>query len=145
MNALWNFLYSLFFLGLMAYAYVWLLGENLLVLDIPLLHLALLSLATFRLIRLFSYDHITDYLRSGLSRFGKGTFLGTAGQLLGCPWCTGVWFAFLAYVAYAVVPTIVIPLALILSISALASFLQLLANLIGWSAEEKKQRVNGSN
>lgn len=141
MNAVWNILYSLFFVGLMAYTYIWLSANGLLILDIPVFHLILLSLATFRLIRLFTYDHITDYLRNSFSQFGKHTFLGTAGQLLTCPWCTGVWFAFLLYVAYAAIPTIVIPLTLILSISALASFMQLLSNLIGWSAEEKKQRV----
>ncbi len=143
MNALWNILFSVFFLALVAYALIWLTATGQLVLFMPVFHLALLSLATFRLIRLFTYDHITAWLRDWLSAKDEGTFLGTAGRLLTCPWCTGVWFAFLAYLAYATAPLIAIPVALILSISAIASFLQLLANLVGWSAEVKKREAKG--
>lgn len=141
MNALWNILYSAFFLALVAYALIWLTATRELVLYIPLFHLVLLSLATFRLIRLFTYDHITDWLRNWLLSKEKGTFLGTAGRLIECPWCTGVWFAFLAYLGYAVFPLVTLPLAIILSISAIASFLQLLSNLVGWSAEVKKREA----
>ncbi|HWH16598.1 MAG TPA: DUF1360 domain-containing protein [Candidatus Paceibacterota bacterium] len=143
MNALWNILYSVFFLALVAYALIWLTATGQLVLFIPAFHIMLLSLATFRLIRLFTYDHITAWLRDWFSAKDEGTFLGTAGRLLTCPWCTGVWFAFLVYLAYAVAPLAMIPLAIILSISAIASFLQLLSNLVGWSAEAKKREAKG--
>ena len=141
MNAFWNTVFSLFFVALVAYTLVWLSGQGLLVVDIPVFHLALLSLATFRLVRLFSYDHITGFVRTWLGRYPEGTFLGTGGRLLGCPWCTGMWFAFLVYVGYATIPQVVLPIALILSIAAMGSLLQLFANLLGWSAEAKKQKA----
>jgi hypothetical protein len=143
MNALWNILFTAFFLALVAYALIWLTVTGQLVLFIPAFHLLLLSLATFRLIRLFSYDHITAWLRDWLSGKEEGTFLGTAGRLLTCPWCTGVWFAFLMYLAYATLPLVAVPVAIILSISAIASFFQLVSNLVGWSAEVKKREAKG--
>ena len=143
MHALWNIFFSLFFLVLIALSFAWLAGEGRLVADMPFLHILLLSLATFRLTRLFSYDHITAFLRDWLARYGEHTFLGTAGALLRCPWCTGVWFAFLAYVGYAAMPALVLPLALILAIAAIGSTLQIYANLIGWKAEAKKRDVLG--
>lgn len=141
MHAFWNFLFTVFFIALAAFSFFWLSGQGLLITDIPVFHLALLSFATFRLVRLFTYDHITDPIRSWLAQHHEGTFLGTGGHLLKCPWCTGMWFAFLAYVGYAAIPQIVLPIVLILSIAGLASLLQLLANLVGWTAEERKQRV----
>ncbi len=141
MHAFWNILFSLFFVALIGASFSWLSDNGLLVIDIPAFHLVLLSLATFRLVRLFSYDHITDFVRSWLDRYGDHTFLGTGARLLGCPWCTGMWFAFLAYVGYAAFPQVTLPLALILSIAGIASLLQLLANLIGWSAEGRKKSV----
>lgn len=141
MHAFWNLIFTVFFIALAAFSFSWLSGQGLLVADIPAFHLVLLSFATFRLVRLFTYDHIMEPVRSWLSRFQERTFLGTGAALLKCPWCTGMWFAFLAYVGYAAIPSVVLPIALILSIAGIASLFQLLANLIGWSAEEKKQRV----
>lgn len=141
MKALWNIIFSLFFLGLVALAYVYLSDRHLLTTDIPWSDLVLLSLATFRLVRLFTYDHITAFLREGVARARPGTFLGTVKDLLGCPWCTGVWFAFLAYVGYSLSRDMVMPLILILAIAALASFFQVFSNLVGWNAEDKKREV----
>jgi len=98
MKALWNIIFSLFFLGLVVLAYVYLSDRGLLTTDIPWSDLVLLALATFRLVRLFTYDHITAFLREWVANARPGTFLGTVKDLLGCPWCTGVWFGFVAYV-----------------------------------------------
>lgn len=138
MKALWNIIFSLFFLGLVALSYIYLSGRGLLTTSIPWTDLILLSLATFRLVRLFTYDHITEFLRNAVSSAREGTFLGTIKDLLGCPWCTGVWFAFLAYVGYSASPEVIMPLVLILAIAALASFFQVFSNLVGWNAEDKK-------
>lgn len=138
MKALWNIIFSLFFLGLVALAYVYLSDRNLLTTSIPWTDLILLSLATFRLVRLFTYDHITEFLRDAVSSAREGSFLGTVKDLLGCPWCTGVWFGFLAYVGYSVSRDAIMPLVLILAIAALASFFQVFSNLVGWNAEGKK-------
>jgi hypothetical protein len=141
MKALWNILFSLFFLVLVIDSFVYLAGQGKLVADIPLLDLVLMALATFRLVRLFTYDHITAFLRDWLAPARSGTFFGTVNDLLRCPWCTGVWFSFLIYVGYALARPEVMPLILILAIAALASFFQIFANLVGWNAEGKKLDV----
>lgn len=144
MHAMWNILFSFFFLVLVVAAISGLAGAGRLVLFIPVGTLLLLSLATFRLIRLFTYDHITASLRDRLSACPENTFLGTAGRLLACPWCTGMWFAFLMYVGYAAIPYLMIPLMYILAIAAVASVLQIGSNSLGWNAELRKRTVLGA-
>lgn len=141
MKALWNIIFSLFFAELVLTGFTYLSGEGKLVADIPLLDLVLMALATFRLVRLFTYDHITAFLREWLAPSRPGTFFGTVNDLLRCPWCTGVWFSFLAYFGYAFARAEVMPLILVLAIAALASFFQIFANLVGWNAEDKKLDV----
>lgn len=141
MKAFWNIIFSLFFLGLVALSYIYLSDRGLLTTTIPWTDLILLSLATFRLVRLFTYDHITHFLHEWVSSAREGTFLGTVKDLLACPWCTGVWFGFLAYVGYSMSRDAIMPLVLILAIAALASFFQLCSNLVGWNAEGKKLEV----
>lgn len=143
MHAMWNIIFSFFFLLLAVAAICGLADAGRLVLFIPLSMLLLIALATFRLVRLFTYDHITASLRDRLSIYSEDTFLGTAGRLLTCPWCTGMWFAFVMYVGYAALPIITVPFMYILAIAALASLLQIWANGLGWQAELKKRTVLG--
>jgi len=138
MKAFWNIVFSLFFLALIGLSFVALSEQSLLRSEIPWTDLILLSLATFRLVRLFTYDHITDFLRSWTERGRPGTFLGTIHDLLTCPWCTGVWFGFLTYVGYCASRETIMPVILILSIAAFASVFQIFTNLVGWNAEDKK-------
>ncbi len=141
MKAFWNIAFSLFFLGLVAVSFWYLAGMGRLTTDIPWSDLVLLSLATFRLVRLFTYDHITAFLRDALVSARPGTFLATVKDLVHCPWCTGVWFGFLAYVGYSLSRDLLMPLVLVLAIAALASFFQVFSNLVGWNAEDKKLDV----
>lgn len=141
MKAFWNIFFSVFFLALVGFSFRYLSDAGKLTTAIAWTDLVLLSLATFRLVRLFTYDHITAFLRDWVRPAKDGTFLGTVRDLLNCPWCTGVWFAFLAYLGYSVSPALVMPLVLILAIAALASFFQVFTNLVGWNAEDKKLEV----
>ncbi|MES2668115.1 MAG: DUF1360 domain-containing protein [Patescibacteria group bacterium] len=138
MKAFWNILFSLFFFALVLGSFMLLSQQGSLKTDIPWTDLILLSLATFRLVRLFTYDHITQFLREWVSKGKEGTFVGTLRDLLGCPWCTGVWFGFLTYAGYSYSREMIMPVILILSIAALASVFQIFTNLVGWNAEEKK-------
>ncbi len=141
MKALWSILFSVFFLALLIGAGYYLAMTGRLIADIPWSDLILLSLATFRLVRLFTYDHITDFLRDWTANARSGTFLGTVKDLLGCPWCTGVWFAALAYFGYALSREMVMPIVLVLAIAGIASLLMIFTNLLGWNAEDKKLDV----
>lgn len=99
MKAFWNIVFLLAFVLLVAGGFVFLSSEGLLLSDIGWSDLVLLSLATFRLVRLFTYDHITAFVREWVANGKSGTFLGTVKDLVNCPWCTGVWFAALLYLS----------------------------------------------
>jgi hypothetical protein len=114
----------------------------------------LLFLATFRLIRLFVYDHITLLLRdslqdltvvqaveSGEKRYeyapSRNAFKRTLAKLFGCPWCLGVWLAAIVAFSYFRYPQLWV-VFFILALSGAASAFILLLNLVGWSAEARK-------
>lgn len=150
----WNIVYSLFFITV-AYGMLRMLysSEGGLPTSISFFDLILLVLATFRLTRLFVYDKITRFLRDmfqhtsetytqeGVTYSGKiertNGPLRTAYELLVCPWCFSVWAALLVTFFYYLTPLAWLPI-LILAISGLATAVQLTANMIGWTAENKK-------
>ncbi len=107
--------------------------------SIPLFDFFLLSLATYRLIRLFCYDKITLFIREYFTTFARGPGK-TIAHLLDCPWCIGVWFGLaLSFIYYTF--TIGWFFLLLVAVSGLASFIQILVNMIGWYAERTKLEV----
>lgn len=99
-----------------------------------------MMLATMRLIRLFTYDIITAFIRNWFVEKDPDSPLGTLGALINCPWCTGLWFAFMVLFFYFATP-VSWYLILVLALAWAASFFQILANLIGWSAEVRKSQA----
>jgi len=142
-TALWNLAFGLFFVVIVLAGADWLYGTGRFAPYIPLGDFLLIALATFRLTRLVSYDIITAFVRDFLGSKEKGTFLGTLGALINCPWCAGLWFAFFTTFFYFMHPLAWFVI-LILAIAGVGSTLQLTANLLGWSAELKKRTVLGS-
>lgn len=136
----WNISFSLFFILLSTLGLVWLSSVGKLASWVPGSDFILMALAIFRLIRLISYDNITAFLRDGLCKYRSDTFLGTLGVLVCCPWCTGLWFSFLVAFFYFASP-LAWYVILVLALSAVASFFQLVSNLVGWSAEVKKREA----
>lgn len=137
---LWNTALSLFFLALLIAGGSWLFETNRVVHTIPLLDLAILTLAIFRLVRLFTYDVITKFIREWFTDAKPNSFRHTVGELLNCPWCTGLWFSAFVLFFYFATPY-AWPLFVLLALAAAASFLQVLSNLTGWHAESKKRSV----
>jgi energy-converting hydrogenase Eha subunit G len=68
--------------------------------------------------------------------------MGTLSALLHCSWCQGLWFSGFVIFFYFATP-LAWPVILILALAGVASFIQILANLAGWSAELKKRTVLG--
>ena len=136
----WNLAFSLFFAVLVLSSSSWLMQSGKLALGITFGNFLLMALAIFRLVRLFTYDHITDFIRDWFRTSPPQSFLGTMGALLNCPWCTGLWFSFLV-VFFAYATPIAWPIILILALAAVASVFQIVANLLGWYAEGKKMSV----
>ncbi|MDO8624128.1 MAG: DUF1360 domain-containing protein [bacterium] len=138
----WHTFLSLFFAALVVAGIAWLNAAGRLATFIPLTDFFLMALAIFRLVRLFTYDNITAFIREWFVGADSRTFTGSLGTLINCPWCTGLWFSFIIVFVYFATP-FAWYIILILALSAFASFIQLLANLVGWSAEAKKREAQG--
>lgn len=122
---------------------------------IGLFDAVLITLATFRLTRLFVYDSIMYFVRDW---FQKRTviytsdevivrrkkhpsgFLRAISDLFSCPWCFGlqaamlvVWFYYLTPWAWIVI--------FMFAVGGVATFIQLVANAVGWRAEYLKRKT----
>lgn len=150
----WNFVFSVFFLILVIMGAIILETESRIVIDeLSTVDFVLMTLATWRLTRLFVYDNITKFIREqfwDVVKVGKGYTLEkpkvgprrTMADLLTCPWCISVWAAAVVIFFYLVTPYATYPIML-LALSAVATFLQLLSNLIGNKAEQAKGQNEG--
>lgn len=150
----WNVIFSVFFVLLVIMGAIILETEaRIAYTELTITDFTLITLATWRLIRLFVYDHITKWFREqfwDVKKVGKGYTLEkpkfgprrTVADLLSCPWCFGVWAAALVTFGYLITPYAYY-ITIFLAISAVASFLQILTNMVGWQAEKLKMDVEG--
>lgn len=151
----WQVVFSLFFLGLVFLGMVILDGEaRVPFAELTLYDFVLISLASWRLVRLFVYDAITKFFREQFADVVKGPAgytlekpaqgpRRTLYELVNCPWCLGVWMAATVTFFYLLTSLALYPI-LFLAVAAVASFLQMLANLVGWHAEKVKREVEGN-
>lgn len=139
MKAFWSIFFSLFFAALLFLGVDWLVANERIT-WLSLEELFILALAIFRLIRLFTYDLITQFIRDWFVNVRPDSFASTLGSLINCPWCIGLWFSFFVVFFYFATPY-AWPIILILALAGLASIFQITANLIGWHAEGKKLDV----
>jgi len=157
---LWNFIFSALFVVVLAGLLVFLDRVKGLPESISIFDVTLITLATFRITRLFVYDEVVDFLREAvlIPQKGEDMLTGekivmreepvrgprrTLAHLLGCPWCMGVWGAlfltfFHLYFAWAWI------VLLVLSIAGVATFIQITANMIGWKAETLMQQARSN-
>lgn len=120
--------------------------------DLNLFDITLIALACFRLVRLFVYDSVAQFIRDFFldikeDKVGhvvmihrskpRGGVKRLISDLLGCPWCTSVWVALFATFFYYLIPGLWFAY-LVLVISGLGSFIQIFTNKIGWQAEYNK-------
>lgn len=136
----WHTFLSIFFTSLAVLGYLWLGANDKLATWVPLGDFVLMAFAIMRLVRLFTYDAITAFVREWFAGHHPESFLGSLGTLVNCPWCSGLWFSLVVVFFYFATP-IAWYAILVLALASVASFLQLLANLIGWSAESKKREA----
>jgi hypothetical protein len=125
----WNFAYSVLFVALAALSLIYLKSAGQLPHKIPTFDFILLSLATFRLVRLFVYDSVTNFIRDHFEKYHTGPGK-TLSNLLDCPWCTGVWMALPVVFFYFATPITWYPL-LILAVAGVATFIQITILKIG--------------
>lgn len=145
----WNFVFSVFFAALVVMGAIILEGEAYKEwADLTLVDYTLITLASFRIIRLMVYDKIAAFFREQFWDVHEGktkvTLVKpatgprrTLADLLSCPWCFGVWATASVSFFYLLTPYAFYPV-LLLALSSIATFFQLTANLIGWKAEQLK-------
>ena len=150
----WNFVFTIFFLILVVMGAIILETESRIRLtELSLTDYVLVTLASWRLTRLFVYDAITKFFREqfwDVVKVGKGFSLEkpkvgprrTIADLLSCVWCFGLWASSTVIFFYLLTPYAVFPVTL-LAVGAAASFLQILSNLVGHKAEQLKNESEG--
>ena len=150
---IWSFVFSIFFLVLAVMGAIIIETEAYIAWhDFTTFDYLILTLATWRLTRLFVYDGITRFIREqfyDVKKVGRGYRLEKPktgprrllADLFSCPWCISIWAGAVTLFLYLLTPYAIFPLA-ILALSAVASFLQILTNLVGHNAERVK-RQNG--
>jgi hypothetical protein len=145
----WNIIFTAFFLSLVISGTLILEGSARAALHtLTPFEFILLSLAAFRLTRLFVYDKITAFFREQFydAKITKTSVTlqkptsgprRTIADLLSCPWCFGAWAGATVVFFYALTPYAWYPI-LMLAVSGVASMLQVFSNVLGWKAEQLK-------
>ena len=148
----WNVVFLVFFCVLVFMATVILESEAYKTYsELTVLDFVLITLAAFRIIRAVLYDKIFAFFREQFYDASelKGKMVltkpangprRTLADLLSCPWCFGVWASAMVAFFYLLTPFAFFPV-MFLALSAVASFFQILSNLIGWKAEQAKLDV----
>ncbi len=136
----WNLFFLIFYVVLFVLGLEWLAQTNKLVSWVPLGDFVLMALAVHRLVRLFTYDAITHFMREWFAEEDDRTLRGTIGVLINCPWCTGLWFALIVMFGYFATPYAWYAI-LVLALAAVGTFLQLMANWAGNVAGLRKLEV----
>ncbi len=137
----WNFVFLVFFLILIVMGAIILDTEARMALtDLAMTDYVLITLAAWRLNRLLVSDMMTKFFREqfwDVKKVGKRFELEkpkvgprrTLADLLSCSWAFGLWAAATVTFFYLVTPYAVFPVT-ILAVAAVATGLQLLANLV---------------
>lgn len=152
--AFWNLFFTLLFLALVSVSIEILESVGRMPNTVGVFEFVILSLAAFRLTRMVVYDLIMQWFRDLFSDLeykqladgSQETIRNkptsgprrTVHELLGCPWCFGLWAAWMVTFLYHLNPELGWFLVLMLAIGGVASLLQIISNLIGWHAEAKK-------
>lgn len=145
----WQVVFGLFFCLLAVMGIIILSTEA----RLPLTALAptdliLITLATWRLTRLFINDSITKFFREqffDLEAAGRGYTLvkpkrgprRILNELLTCPWCLGVWMSAIVTFFYLLTEMALYPV-IFLAVASVASFLHLISQSVGLHTERLK-------
>jgi hypothetical protein len=150
----WNFIFSILFIIFVgALIMILYCVRGALPTSISLADAIIISLASFRVVRLFVYDKITRFIRDfffkidesyteeGVTYFEHREFARgwrrTMSDLLACPWCFSIWAASVVTFFYYLTAYAWLPIFM-LAISGAASFFQITSNMVGWNAEKRK-------
>jgi hypothetical protein len=138
----WNFLATLVyivFVVLLGYA---LKQKGVDIKQIRIWEVFVLALAAYRLTRILVFDKIFKFFRDFFRSKSKLYVFYVVKEILGCPWCAGIWVALVIVTIYFLVPYGNLFIYL-LAIAGIASFFVIFVNYFGLSVEEKQHTVKG--
>lgn len=127
-NSFWHIILFIFYPILYLVLNEYIFKTNLNISTISNFDLLILVFAIFRLVRLFVYDDITDFVRDFLAKW-KNWLMTSLSELISCPWCTGIWVTLVVLVLYSF-PIYFYNLLFILALAWIVSFVQLFYKLI---------------
>lgn len=145
----WNFVFGAFFLVLVVMGAIILDTESRIApSELSWVDIVLLSLATFRLVRLFVYDTMTKWFREQFwdAKKMRGEMLlvkpatgprRTLADMLSNPWAFGLWAGSLVTFFYLWSTAAYFPV-LLLAVAGVGSIFQVLASTLGWQSEKAK-------
>jgi hypothetical protein len=98
----WNFFSSLVFIGIIIFIsfYFYSANKNI---ELSVFRFFILGLAIFRFTWLIVYDLVMNFARDFFKKFKSGMGY-TISQLLGCPWCVGMWMSLIVLTLYVINP-----------------------------------------
>lgn len=127
-NNFWHIILFIFYPILYLVLNEYIFKTNLNISTISNFDLLILVFAIFRLVRLFVYDDITDFVRDFLAKW-KNWLSKSLSELINCPWCTWIWATLITLVLYSF-PIYFYNLLFILALAWVVSFVQLFYKLI---------------
>lgn len=108
---------------------------------ITIMDLVIITLATFRIIRMLMYEKIFSIIRYFINSNGDKLFYRSVGNLVKCPWCTGVWAALFTFVLHYLIPFGYF-LNYFFAISGVASVMVVAVNILNYKSDIlKKERT----
>lgn len=102
--------------------------------EVSVLDLVIITLATFRLVRMLMYEKVFGIIRYFINSRGEKLFFNSLGNLVKCPWCTGVWAALFAFDLHYLIPY-GLYLNYLLAMAGLASVLVVAVNNMNYRSD----------
>lgn len=136
----WNFMATIFYIILTVLLGYGLKRKGIEIEQIRIWEVFVLALATYRLTRILVFDKIFKFFRDFIRANARLQAIYVIKEILGCPWCAGVWVALFNVVIYFLVPFGNLFIYL-LAIAGIASFFVIFVNYFGLSVEEKQHTV----
>ena len=136
----WNFLATIIYIGLIILLGYGLKRKGIQIENIRIWEVFLLALATYRVTRILVFDKIFKFFRDFIRSKSQLYVFYVVKEIIGCPWCAGVWVALFNATIYFLVPYGNL-FVYLLAIAGIASFFVIFVNYFGLSVEEKQHSV----
>jgi hypothetical protein len=136
----WNFMATIIYIVLIVLLGYVMKQKGIKIEQIRIWEVFVLALASYRLTRILVFDKIFKFFRDFFRSKSRLQVFYVVKEILGCPWCAGVWVALVNVTIYFLVPYGSLFIYL-LAIAGIASFFVIFVNYFGLSVEEKQHAV----